>query len=304
MKHLKTLTYVLDVSKSGSIRKTAEKLNITPSALTRKIQDFEYELGTPIFERLPQGVRLNAAGELLVRYVRNQMSDFERLRSQIADLAGARRGHISIACSQAFVDHVLPREIAKYRSQFPLVSFVTQVRDHQRAITALHEHEADLALVIQPPPAPEMQTLLACSQPLCALMGREHPLAQQEGSLRLRHCLEFPLALPDHSLAIRPMLDAAFARMLMSPSVVVESGSFELLRNYTLLEHVISFQVLSGVPVGHDKLLYKPIDERDLGPVQIVLGQMRGRMLPVAAAKFADQLSISLHAMHESALQQ
>src|SRR5918993_547431 len=242
MKHLKTLTYIVDVSKTGSIRKTAEKLNITPSALTRKIQDFEYELGTPVFERLPQGVRLNAAGELLVRHVRDQISDFERIRSQIADLAGARRGHISIACSQAFVDHVLPREIAKYRSQFPLVSFVVQVRDHTQAITALVEHEADLALVIQPPPAPEMQTLLACSQPLCALMGREHPLAQQEGSLRLRHCLEFPLALPDHSLAIRPMLDAAFARMLMPINVVVESGSFELLRNYTLLEHVISFQ--------------------------------------------------------------
>jgi DNA-binding transcriptional LysR family regulator len=295
MKHLKTLTYIVDVSKTGSIRKTAEKLNITPSALTRKIQDFEYEIGTPIFERLPQGVRLNAAGELLVRYVRSQISDFERLRSQIADLAGARRGQISIACSQAFVDHVLPQEIEKYRSQFPLVSFVVQVRDHTQAITALTEHEADLALVIQPPPAPEMQTLLACSQPLCALMSRDHVLAQQEGPVRLRDCLQFPLALPDHSLAIRHMLNAALARMLMQLHVMVESGSMEFLRNYVLREPVVSFQVLSGIPVDHEGLIARPVDEKDLSPVQIILGQLRGRMLPVAAAKFADQISVSLH---------
>ncbi len=40
MKHLKTLQCISDVASSGSIRKSAEQLAITPSALTRKIQDF------------------------------------------------------------------------------------------------------------------------------------------------------------------------------------------------------------------------------------------------------------------------
>jgi hypothetical protein len=47
--------------------------------------------------------------------------------------------------------------------------------------------------------------------------------------------------------------------------------------------------------VDHKGLIARPVDERDLGPVQIILGQLRGRMLPVAAAKFADQISVSLH---------
>ncbi|MET0745224.1 MAG: LysR family transcriptional regulator, partial [Microvirga sp.] len=102
MKHLRTLICITDVARSGSVRKSAERLNLTPSALTRKIQAFEEELGTPIFERLAHGMRLNAAGELLVRHLRNQVSDFERVRSQIADLSGVRRGHVAVACSQAF----------------------------------------------------------------------------------------------------------------------------------------------------------------------------------------------------------
>ena len=70
MRHLRTLGLISDVARSGSIRRTAERLNITPSALTRQIQDFEQELGTPIFERLPHGMRLNTAGELVVRHAR------------------------------------------------------------------------------------------------------------------------------------------------------------------------------------------------------------------------------------------
>ena len=136
MKHLRILTYVAEVARHGAIRRAAERLNITPSALTRQIQDLEYELGTPIFERVAQGMRLNAAGELLVRHIRDQRADLERVRSQIADLSGVRRGHVALACSQAFVNHVVPDEVEAYRAQFPQVTFTVQVRDHVQAVAA------------------------------------------------------------------------------------------------------------------------------------------------------------------------
>jgi DNA-binding transcriptional LysR family regulator len=292
MKHLKTLEFIAGVGRSGSIRKAAEALNITPSALTRKIQDFEQELGVPIFERLPQGMRLNAAGELVLRHIQNQISDFERLRSQIADLSGIRRGHVAIACSQGFADHILPREVETYRALFPLVSFYVQVRDHLPGVEALTSFEADLALLIEPPPAPDLDILFTGHVPLCALMRRDHPLAG-EGSVRLRECLRHPIGLPDHSLAIRYPLDVALARGRMAPAAAIESNSLEMMRNYTLRENIISFQVSVGVPALPD-LCVRPLDARDMPAIRIVLGQLRGRALPIASAKFADQLARSL----------
>ena len=64
MKHLRILDYVDEVARSGSIRKAAEQLNVTASAVNRRIMDLEEELGAPLFERLPRGVRLTTAGEL------------------------------------------------------------------------------------------------------------------------------------------------------------------------------------------------------------------------------------------------
>jgi DNA-binding transcriptional LysR family regulator len=293
VKHLRTLTYISDIARSGSIRRSAERLNVTPSALTRKIQDFEQEIGTPVFERLAQGMRLNAAGEMLVRHIRSQVADFERLRSQIADLAGLRRGHVAIASSQAFVDQVLPLEIAAYRRQFPYVTFAVEVRDHALGVASLAGFETELALLLAPPPAPEMRVLLSGRQPLCAMMRADHPLARgpKNADLRLRDCFRHPVAMPDRSLAVRHLLDAALARKPQPADVRIESGSIEFLRNYVVAEHVVSFQIAVGIPPSAPGLLARPIDPRDITPIDVVLGQSRGRTLTVAAAKFVDQLS-------------
>lgn len=295
MRHTRTLALIADIAASGSVRRTAERLNLTPSALTRRIQDFEHELGTEIFERVPQGMRLNAAGGLVLRHIRDQIADLDRVRSQIADLSGVRRGHVAVACSQAFADHVLPDEVSRYRAQHPLVSFTVQVRDHSHAIAELAAFEADLALVLQPPPAPELQVMVASEQPLCALMAGDHPLAAETGPVRLRECLRFPLALPDRTLAIRHHLEAAVIRADLTWTLAVESGSLELLRNYVRREHAVSFQIPSGIPADRPDLRVRTVDRRDLLPVPIVLGHLRGRRLSVAAAKFADGLARRLH---------
>ena len=55
MKHLKTFDLIEAVMRAGSIRKAAEDMNLTASALNRRIQNFEQEFGSLIFERLPRG---------------------------------------------------------------------------------------------------------------------------------------------------------------------------------------------------------------------------------------------------------
>src|SRR6202165_35778 len=101
MKHLRIMRYVDEVARTGSIRKAADHLNVTASAVNRRIMDLEEELGAQLFERRPRGVRLTAAGEVLVHYLREQDGEVERMKSQIEDLKGLRRGTGRMRCSQA-----------------------------------------------------------------------------------------------------------------------------------------------------------------------------------------------------------
>lgn len=291
MRYLRTLRYIDAVARAGSIRKAAEHLALTASSLNRRIQDFEEELGTPVFERLPRGVRLNAAGELLIRHARAQMADLERVRSQIADLSGVRRGRVSIACSQAVAHHLLPEAISTYRTEFPYVIFEVWVRDHVGAQQALVDFTADMVLVFEPAVQVEKQTHFVLEQPLHAIMDADHPLAAKE-VVRLRECLRYPLVMPDRGLGARKIIDEALGRRSLTLEPVIESNSFEFLREYVRREQAITFQIAIGAATeGHSGLVSRLVDPRDAPPGKLVLGYLRGRTLPVAAAKFADQLA-------------
>src|SRR5205807_9187446 len=151
MKHLRIMRYVDEVARTGSIRKAADHLNVTASAVNRRIMDLEEELGAPLFERRPRGVRLTAAGEVFVNYLRQQDGEVERMKSQIEDLKGMRRGTVRIACSQALALEFLPREIAAYLARLPLMQFDVKEFDHERAMGALAAYHDDLVLLFCPP---------------------------------------------------------------------------------------------------------------------------------------------------------
>jgi len=140
---------------------------------------------------------------------------------------------------------------------------------------------------------PELQILSECRQPLYALMRPDHPLAG-DGPVRLPDCLMHAIAMPGPSLAIRYLLDSAILRTGLPVQVAVESDTFEFLRGYVRREAMITFQVPGIAPPSWDGILARPLDERDLPAAQVVLGQLRGRSLSVAAAKFADQVAVSL----------
>src|SRR6516225_1461277 len=88
------LTYVDAVARHGSIRKAADMLNVASSALNRQILELEMDLGTALFERLPRGVRLTAAGEVFLGYARQAISQLKVVESQVQQLRGLIRGQV------------------------------------------------------------------------------------------------------------------------------------------------------------------------------------------------------------------
>lgn len=290
MRHLRILQYVDEVARTGSIRRAAEQLNFTASALTRRIMDIEAELGAPLFERTPRGMRLTPAGEMFVAHARSQLAEVERLRSDIADLHGMRRGQIRIACSQALALDFLPRAIADFRHSFPDVTFDVRVADHERATEALVSYEVDIVLVFQPAPLAEFQQLAAFDQHLVALMPPDHPLAGQK-TLRLRDCARHPVALSDRSTGGRQIIERFSERSGVAFDIALESNSFELLRQASAQAGLISFQIAVGAPAeDFPGLVVRPIDRRDAPAGTMVLGQLRGRTLPVACAAFVGRV--------------
>jgi len=270
-------------------------MNQTPSAVQRRLQSYEQELGFEVFDRSAKGVRLSAAGELVLNHVRETLAETDRLSSRIADLAGVRRGHVSIGCSQAVLPYFLPSQIAKYQTNFSNVTFEVQIIEHERAAEMLDSYAVDFVLVFGGQSVPEYDVLLAVPQNVMAVMAADHPLKELD-TVRLRQCYEYPIAVSQKGFGSRSLIDRAlFSKAFYKPPSL-QSNSFEFLKAHVASTDAITFQVQIGAPTEMDgtHVISRPIDTRDIMGGDLMLGQKRNRNLSVAASRFVEQITKSL----------
>ena len=294
MRHLTHLNYIDVVAKEKSIRKAAEKLSITSTALNRRIIALEEEIGTPLFERLPTGVRLNTAGELLIQHVRFQMNDLSRVLSQIADLSGIRRGHVKITCNSTTIGNFLSLQISKYRANFPEVSFDIKRNNSDNSIISLKNLESDIALIFDSVLPNDVQIISSTTQNLFLLVNNNHPLANNK-IIKLRECINFPLILHNEMEGIKNLLKIWEIKNSYKFKQIITTDSNEFMINYSQYENSISFHLPISFPQENKNLKYIMIDEEEIMKGALHVIQSKGRVLPVATAKFVDQIIIDLN---------
>lgn len=303
MKHLTTFRVIDAIARVGSIRGAAENLALTASAVQRRLQAYETELGFQIFDRWSQGMVLNSAGELVILHIRETFAETGKLTSRLSDLSGLRRGEVRIGCSQALVPYFLPRHIEAYQARFPQVNFEVTVLEHGAAETALAEFSIDLAIVFAAGETPEFKALLGVRQRLAAILASDHPLAKFD-SLRLRQCYEYPLALASSSFGSRALIHDALQEKSYARAPELESNSFEYLKGHVARTKAVTFQVEIGTPLHEatdGSVIARLVDARDVRPGTLWLGHLAGRSLSVAASRFADQVGRDLEKNFESA---
>ncbi|APZ44512.1 hypothetical protein BW247_02940 [Acidihalobacter ferrooxydans] len=283
--------YIDAVARHGSIRKAAEALHIASSALNRHILELEATLDTDLFERLPRGVRLTAAGELFVGYVRRSLTDLDLVGSQIENLRGLVRGQVKIAASESLAN-ILPRAIASFHSTYPGVRLHVQIDTHRNLTRSLVADEVEIALGHELPEHRDMKIISRVENPLCAVLDQNHPLATC-ASIRLRQCLEYPITLPDSTLSVQGLIERVLAKTSFALEPILVSNSIEMMRSYCRMTQAIFFQFRIGA-IQHTEqqdLVAVPLSDPELVHAKLVIAVRKGRVLAPASAAFAETLT-------------
>jgi DNA-binding transcriptional LysR family regulator len=296
MLHAPRLYVYLDaVARAGSIRKAAEVLHVASTALNRKILEAEEDLGTPLFERLPRGVRLTAAGEVMLSFVRRSLSELEAATSTIEQLQGLMRGVVRLGCAESVATDIVPRIVAGWQARHPGVQFHIQVGGTQSLMAALLEDDVELVVAHDPPPGPQVKMLADMAQPLHVMMRADHALARRK-TLRLADCEAYPVALGDISFGSRRLLDAHVARSRIKLRTVAESGSVETIKAFARHGDALCFQFEAGTrrDTALGELVSIPLTDAGLAGSRLQLAARAGRSLPIAALTFAEALKGAL----------
>jgi DNA-binding transcriptional LysR family regulator len=282
-------SYVDAVAHHGSIRKAAEALHVASSAVNRRILDIEHEIGFPLFERLPRGVRATAAGELFLVYVRRSLKELRQLEAQIDGLRGLARGQVRVAVAESVTTRLLPDAIADYQGRHPGIAFAVTVDGPDRLLTLLLDDAVDLIFTHSPIRDRAIEVLASAAQPLCALVVADHPLATRK-TIRLHDCVAYPIAMPDETLAARAFLDAALRRASVTFAPALVSNSVETTKTFARTRHGVCFSFHIGREADVPGMVAIPLSDPVLADTRLEFAGRRGRVLPVAAASFAEEV--------------
>lgn len=298
MLHSRLVNYIDQVARYGSIRKAAEKIHVSSSSINRQIIAYEEILGHEIFERLPRGVRLTAAGELLVQHIRNTLKDHEKLLSRVNDLNGLRRATISIATLEALQADVIAQVTARFIQRYPNTRFQIQSMPADQIVSSVTNGDAMLGLGFNMDLEANTQDICGVPFGLGVVVGPDHPLANKS-ALRLSDCVGHAVALPARPLNLRWIIDRMLGYTNVSLHPVAETNSIDLLKSLVSSANLATFLTRADVDFdrGRGNLVFVPLVGHRGETQTLRLIQRKGAPLSPAAAYFAEELSSFIRAM-------
>lgn len=258
--HSRGLKYFDMIRRCGSIREAARQLHVSSSSVNRQLLQMEAEFGSPLFERLSTGLRLTAAGEIVARHVTTVLQDAQRMGGDLDALRGIRRGSIDVMAVEALTSSFLPEVLAVMRKRYPAVQVRVRIAGSEGAALAVAAGDADVALCFMPHRHEALRQLALGRFALGAAVSRTHPLAGQKRA-SFAECARHPLILPGPEFSMHAEVKALQRAAKRPAEVVLETGSFELMKQFAVRGEGIAFVNRFGIEreLAADELRHLPL---------------------------------------------
>lgn len=288
--HSRLLEYFEAIARHGSIRKAGEAINVAPSAINRHLLELEQVVGAPLFQRLPRGMRLTAAGEILSLHIRTTLRDYSRALSEIDQLKTGTRGHVTVACIESALADVLPDAIRSFAERFPRIEIKVLGLPAEQAVRQVLDGAADVCVIFNPPPRLPLLEIAAAKFPLGIVAAPGHPLAGVQSAV-LSDLLGEQLVMPDESITIHQQINLVLAGtgLRLKPRIVCNSIAF--MQSYVESGEAVTVMTPVGISrkLRDRSLVFIPLRDRGLA-VQRLIGGVPDTSLPIAVANFCHHL--------------
>jgi len=179
---IEKLRLFLVIIEEGSLRRAAERLHISQSAITRQIQLLEHDLGGQILERASSGVRPTIGGQALARKARGLLADYDSVMAEIRRLVRGESDRLRIGYLASAMQEYFDSALAELRRAYPKLKVKMLDQTAGEIITALRGGEIDLALTVGGADllSRDFYTQKLASVPSLVTLPLEHPLASEK----------------------------------------------------------------------------------------------------------------------------
>lgn len=233
--YLRDYEYIVELSKTGSILKAAEALNLSGSALSKYVRGVEEKLGVQLFDRTFKTFRLTYAGERYVENARRLIAQNAQLEKQMQDIKNMDDGRLRLGFPRLRSNFVIREILPHVRRKYPHVKLILRENSTRMIEKMLLNGELDMILVQSDMENPELEYIPLSTEEQVLAVPRESPLVakaiRRDGftypwiDLSLCAGEEFIVCYPDQ--AARQITDTWFKTFNISPPIAFQARGLE-----------------------------------------------------------------------------
>ena len=184
---LRHLRYFVAIGEEENYRRAAHRLHVAQTALSTQIQDMEAELGFKLFDRLPRGVKLSAAGRLFLEDARRILQQVSEAAASAARVARGQSGTLRVGFTEnASWRGIVPESLRRFRERQPDAELQLTPATSLEQLEAIRSGRLDAGFVFNMPKGDaELDYLPVAMQHVELAVPKGHALAKVK-KLRLR----------------------------------------------------------------------------------------------------------------------
>lgn len=171
---VRQLQMFVEASELGSFTRAAERLHVSPAAVSFQIKQIESVAGFDLFERIGKKVALTEAGRALLAYARTVLQALHDADQSLTALRGVVSGQAKLGVVST-AKYIVPHIIARFQREYPGVAIDLRFGNRRQIAAALTRGEIELAVMGRPPEDTDVTGGAFATHPTLLVAAPDHP---------------------------------------------------------------------------------------------------------------------------------
>lgn len=284
--HLKAFCLV---GQSGGLLRAAQKLKLSPAAVSVRLKHLEAEIGVRLFERRPNRLLLTDKGRLFLPRAQNILNQIDDSLALLREQRDRYEGEVSVLVGSDMAHFFAPR-MARFVEQYPQVNLKILVSPSPESLELLVNGQSDFAIGRFLKVPRSIVSVPLFTSTVAVIYDKVHPLSRRK-RVTLQDLAGCGLIVTPRFSAIRRIVEKAFADKGLEMRTVLETGECSLISEYVKMK--------LGVGLVHETCIRGKVDanlracnlKHLFGRLDVVLIHRRARSLTAAQRKFIEAVA-------------
>jgi DNA-binding transcriptional LysR family regulator len=254
-------------ARERSLTKAAEVLFVTQPAVTMQIKALEQYLEVPLFRKRGKFLELTDEGTALFSYAERIFAIVEEMQHVLKGFADLSQGSLTIGTTRSFARHLMPGLLSRYQEKFPGIKISLEVGSSSEIAEGVMAFKYDLGVIARLPLSKKLKAIPYAMEEFCLVVSPDHRFAKR-GVISCRELQNEPIIIREPGSGSRHTLLSFLSSHGVKPSVLVEAGSVEFIKEYVIQGRGISFLYKPEIQWEAKMGLLKPLEIVE-GPLQL-----------------------------------